>query len=384
MLTFALLLAAGPAAQADAEPSPRTPLVAPRPRARAVDAERVAAAVAALADPDWKAREAASALLARAPAAAGPLRVAAHDPDPERRARAVAALAEGLRLAVARGDTAAALPFNDALTALRTAPLAAPADPLAGPAPAVAEAASAADAALDLFPAALTRLALREVRRLGGAVMRTDPFGGAAFGSPAITYSVTLDDRWAGGERGLRHLRAIRRLTQVHLTDGCPLPDAARAALVAGAYGTFSVERRGRAFLGVSFSPTGGGGCRIDRATPGGPAALAGLRGGDLIVRFGETPIENPAALLDAIRETGELGEATPVTILRADVPLTVPVTLARWPDRTDAPVPARPRLVPLGPPAPLERVPLERVEPVPFDRVPGDGSPAEGGDTED
>ena len=177
-----------------------------------------------------------------------------------------------------------------------------------------------------------TAAAVAEVRRLGGAAMRTDE--GFAGRWPA-RWAVTLDDRWTGGVEGLRHLRAIAGLQSVHLTDDCPLPEAARAALLAGEYGKFSVERRSKAFLGVMFQVDGAGGCQLDRVLPGGPAARAGLRPGDVIVQFGDAPIATPADLLDAIRTHGTVGEATAVTIDRPGPGRTVlSVTLSRWPDR--------------------------------------------------
>ena len=390
MLTPALLfvllpgaaLLAGAPPEAPPEQADRAPLIAPRPARRTVSAERIAAAIADLGADDWATREAASRLLESAPGAAEALREAATDADLERRTRALAALAEGLRLGVRRGDTRAAGQFNVALKALRDAPLLPPnaeddSDSEDGPdngdgpeataPPAIrAETAAAADAALRLFPQALTKIAVAEVRRLGGVAMRNDPlgrrFGPGIGGQSRYNWAIILDDRWTGDADGLRHLRSIARLTQVYLTDDCPLPDGARAGLHAGRYGLFSVERRGKAFLGVSFNAGGAGGCQIDRATPGGPAARAGLRPGDVIVKFGETPILTPAALLDAIREEGEVGEATPVTILRPGRgEMTLPVTLTRWtgdaPAPQNAPLPGwpfRPQPLPgLAPPRP-------------------------------
>ena len=181
-------------------------------------------------------------------------------------------------------------------------------------------------------PAERTAAAVAEVRRLGGAAMRTDE--GFAGRWPA-RWSVTLDDRWTGGAAGLRHLRAIAGLRQVHITDNCPIPAAARTALLAGDYGEFSIERRSKAFLGVTFHANGAGGCQIVGVTPGSPAARAGLMRGDVIVQFGDAPIATAVDLLDAIRTHGTVGEATAVTFDRPNRKRrTLPVTLSRWPDR--------------------------------------------------
>ncbi|NNJ27234.1 PDZ domain-containing protein [Alienimonas chondri] len=398
------------------EPAARAPLVAPRPARRVVTEEQIAAAIEDLAADDWATREAASRLLENAPAAVPALRDAAHDDDVERRTRAVAALSEGLRLSVRRRDTSAAVEFMQGLLALRNGVEVEGED---GAEPAPADAANLAKVSLDLFPTTLTTVAIAEIRRHGAAVARTDLFNprfGPAFGGRVQPqWSIALDDRWTGGEAGLRHLRSIANLSQVHLTDDCPIPENARADLLAKKYGNFEVERRGKAFLGVSFGTAGAGGCRVDRVTAGGPAALAGLQPGDVIVQFGETPINTPTALLDAIREEGVVGEASDVTLLRFGEKdaIVVPVTLARWPDRplTD-PEPAprfpfrpqpMPNFMPPRPPAaddeaptpaPPQAEPMEEgddlpsVPPfgpdVPAERIPGNGDPADLGDTED
>ena len=401
-LLFVLLPGAALPAVAPPEQADRAPLIAPRPARRTASAERIAAAIADLGADDWARREAASRLLESAPGAAEALREAATDADLERRTRALAALAEGLRLGVRRGDTRAAGEFNVALKALRDAPLLAPDaepdsdnedgsdngdGPEATAPPAIrAETAAAADAALRLFPRALTKVAVAEVRRLGGVAKPHDPFGrgrgfGAGIGGSTLSWSVTLDDRWAGGEEGLTHLRSIARLTQVYLVDDCPLPDDARDDLHAGRYGLFRVERRGRAYLGVQFDSSGAGGCEIRDCEPGGPAARAGLRRHDVIVKFGDAPILTSASLLDAIREEGKVGEATPVTIVRPGRgEMVLPVTLSRW---TDGPV--NPRNAPNAPlpgwpfrPQPLPGLapPRAPVVPEPDDPPPAPGVP--------
>ncbi|MFH5804500.1 PDZ domain-containing protein [Alienimonas sp. DA493] len=433
LLAGALAAPGAPAQEADGEETP-APLIAPRPARQVVSAERIAAAVEDLAADDWATREAASRLLEGTPAATDALQQAATDADPERRTRAVAALSEGVWQSARRGDVAATAAYVNALAALIAAADAAEVDPPAvaadgadaEPAPAepnaaepnaadtnpadtnpaeaarVAEAAGAAKSALGLFPTSITPLAIAEVRRHGAAVMRTEQFnrgfGPALGGGNRATWAITLDDRWTGGEEGLQHLRAIAGLAQVHLTDDCPIPEAARAGLIAGKYGDFSVERRGKAFLGVSFTTGGAGGCQIDRVTAGGPAARAGLRPGDVIVQFGDTPINTPAALLDAIREEGTVGEATPVTVVRpGGGEAVIPVTLARWPDRpledpNDGRFLPRPQPLPrLVPPAngfPPEDAEDDLDSPFgpdrPAERIPGNGDPADLGDTDD
>ena len=364
------------AAAADGE---RAPLTAPRPAA--VTAELLGPFVADLGAGDYRTRRAASDRLERAgAAAAGLLAGAARDADPERRTRAVEALARGLQAAAKEGAE------EDVLTLL--AALRAVADDSAAP----GDSGAAAKATLDRFPSAATAAAVAGLRARGAAVMRRSVPG--VFGDLGL--SVTIDDRWTGGADGLALLRDVARLDTVYLTDGA-LPDAARADLLAGKFGALSVERRGKAFLGIQFNPTVGNGCLIDTVTVGGPADRAGLRGGDEILSFGDRAVTSSGGLLDAIREIGTLGEPTPVKVRRGwgtDAPPgteeTVRVTLSRWPDGPQVPrrrarelppglrLPPRqvlpPRLVP-NPVAPGER---------PADPEPGGVDPADGGDTPD
>jgi S1-C subfamily serine protease len=64
----------------------------------------------------------------------------------------------------------------------------------------------------------------------------------------------------------------------------------------------------------------GGNGAQITSSkaavTPGGPAALAGIRAGDVIVRFAGQPVANGNALLDAVRSAPP-GATVSVTFLR-------------------------------------------------------------------
>jgi C-terminal processing protease CtpA/Prc len=56
-------------------------------------------------------------------------------------------------------------------------------------------------------------------------------------------------------------------------------------------------DRHGRAIIGVQLEPTAGQGARVREVSPGGPAAEAGMRAGDVIVAVNGTEVkgENPA-----------------------------------------------------------------------------------------
>lgn len=81
-------------------------------------------------------------------------------------------------------------------------------------------------------------------------------------------------------------------------------------------------------FLGIR-GETDEGGCRVTHVEPGSPAAKAGLRMDDVIVRLGGHPVDGFAALREllAARKSGEKIE---VEVKRDDDPVTVNVTLGR------------------------------------------------------
>jgi S1-C subfamily serine protease len=112
--------------------------------------------------------------------------------------------------------------------------------------------------------------------------------------------------------------------------------------------------RVARAYLGVavvSVNEAIRGALGLQQATgvvirdvvPGSPAAAAGLRPGDVIVRVGETPIEDRADLEYALSTQYKPGDTVAVTVMRDGREQTVQVRLG---DRPTAPTtpPAKPR----------------------------------------
>lgn len=59
----------------------------------------------------------------------------------------------------------------------------------------------------------------------------------------------------------------------------------------------------------------------------GSPAAKAGLKGGDIMIQFGDKPIKNLYDFTDALRRS-KIGDVVDVTVLRDGKPLKVTVTL--------------------------------------------------------
>lgn len=86
-----------------------------------------------------------------------------------------------------------------------------------------------------------------------------------------------------------------------------------------GGYGPYfgSIPDFGQTENGVKFSDV----------KPGSPAAKAGLKGGDVLIQFGDKPIKNLYDFTDALRRS-KVGEIVPVTVLRDGKELKVDVKL--------------------------------------------------------
>jgi hypothetical protein len=68
-------------------------------------------------------------------------------------------------------------------------------------------------------------------------------------------------------------------------------------------------------------------GVRFSDLQPGSPAARAGLKAGDVLIKFGDKEIHNLYDFTDALRES-QVGQTVQVTVLRNDMPVTVSVKL--------------------------------------------------------
>ena len=86
-----------------------------------------------------------------------------------------------------------------------------------------------------------------------------------------------------------------------------------------GGYGPYfgSIPDFGQTENGVKFSDV----------KPGSPAAKAGLKGGDVLIQFGDKPIKNLYDFTDALRRS-KVGDVVPVTVLRDGKELKVDVKL--------------------------------------------------------
>ena len=87
------------------------------------------------------------------------------------------------------------------------------------------------------------------------------------------------------------------------------------------------VVRSGRAYLGVRVATIVGGGVLISVIVPGGPAAKAGIKPGDVILAVKRQPTPTADVLVSVLADLHP-GQKVPVKLLRHGKKLTVTVTL--------------------------------------------------------
>jgi putative serine protease PepD len=88
-----------------------------------------------------------------------------------------------------------------------------------------------------------------------------------------------------------------------------------------------------RAYLGVSTTDSGTPGATVGETTPGGPAAQAGIQGGDVIVAVAGTRVQTPDDVAAAIQDRRP-GERIPIEVRRDGQTQTFDVTLAARPNQ--------------------------------------------------
>jgi len=86
-----------------------------------------------------------------------------------------------------------------------------------------------------------------------------------------------------------------------------------------------STGRVSHPYIGVALDQAGGGGVRVMGVQPGGPAAGAGLRVGDVIVAAGGKTVANPAQVVGAVEASG-VGRPLNLSLRREGALLSVEV----------------------------------------------------------
>jgi putative serine protease PepD len=87
------------------------------------------------------------------------------------------------------------------------------------------------------------------------------------------------------------------------------------------------------AYLGLSTSPASGGGAQVAEATPGGPAARAGIQAGDVVIEVDGEQVQDPDDVAQAISDD-KPGDEVEVKVQRGGSEETIEVTLGERPEQ--------------------------------------------------
>lgn len=159
------------------------------------------------------------------------------------------------------------------------------------------------------------------IRELGGQVQferqRAALVDGKAIYPPGGWVSaVAIGRNWKGGDEGLRHIARLDSLRTLYLLKGHPLGDASIAELEAE-MPRMIVQPRGAAFLGVG-TQLDSLGCLIGTVQPDSAAAKGKLLSGDVVVEIDGLPVRRPEDLIAIVGEH-DPDDTISVVVLRGD-----------------------------------------------------------------
>lgn len=171
------------------------------------------------------------------------------------------------------------------------------------------------------------RRAVAAVRKLGGFVKYSD----RPYTANTNIAFVQLDQNWAGGDKGLKHIRRITFLPGLYVIEGAPVSTDAVNALHAE-MPNLTVQRRGRAFLGVQAGTSFQGiGIQIGAVTDNSAASRAGIEPGDVITSFAGKPVDTFDALVGRIQSDAAPGKTVKVELLRGGRTMKLDVKMDAW-----------------------------------------------------
>lgn len=147
--------------------------------------------------------------------------------------------------------------------------------------------------------------------------------------APQVQY-LALTKQWKGGDQGLIYIKRLQppREFALYITKGAPV-SATALDDVQQALPMLKIQHRSEAYLGVGGGPDTEG-CMITRVTEGSAAEKGGLRPGDVIKKFGDTPIKSFEEMIAAIRKY-EGGDTVAIEFERDGEISATRVTLGEW-----------------------------------------------------
>ena len=191
--------------------------------------------------------------------------------------------------------------------------------------------------------------AIAEIERLGGEEQYRGSY--QVDGQPVMA-ALKLDRQWTGGDdglkyvrrlrnlqilqihgaqvtdRGLEHLRGMRSLASVQLFGTQATREGADA--IAKALPNVEFDFRNGALLGVGGDRFGRGGALISSVQPQSAADQAGIRPGDMIVKFEGHDVDSFDSLTKFIAKK-QVGDKATLGVRRDEKTFSVEVTFGGW-----------------------------------------------------
>lgn len=178
--------------------------------------------------------------------------------------------------------------------------------------------------------------AVAELEKLGALVKYNDPTGVfAAAPTPARRSrppgNIIITRRWTGGDAGLKQLLRLYHIPKLRIyrTKHAAVSDEALDAVANDMGNVDEIQVRGEGYLGISAVQPAVG-CTVSSVAEESAAAKAGLREGDVILKFGEDSVDSFQALIELLNDRVP-GDKIPVIFRRNDEVMTVEVELTDW-----------------------------------------------------
>lgn len=179
--------------------------------------------------------------------------------------------------------------------------------------------------------------ALAAIKRLGGRVRlesdspEEDEKNPANRAGPGGVRHVILNSEWKGGDQGLVHIKRLKYFPVLYVTTRAPISaEALQELRKSFEPNDLKIEQRGDACLGVQSLLAPGEHCRISSVEKDSAADKAGLKDGDVILKFDGHPVTEFKDMVELIKARAP-GDEVEIEILRNEEKLVKKAVLAQW-----------------------------------------------------